>query len=208
MIDFFEYYKNQGHVFGECMSHPNTDLIYVNIPKNASSWTKKVFVERNWEFYNYHTDNLYFKQALVVLRDPVERWISGIAEYMYLRHRDLDTGHVSNAFLNLVFDRIAFDDHTESQVLFLQNLNLSNCVFFWCDKNYRQNFSHYLQSKNMPNNYHDYEYQHVTKDEPVRSKFQKIFRQALENNSKYNQQLQWYFAKDYNLIDSVKFYAG
>lgn len=208
MIDFIEYYKIKGHVFGECMSHPNTDLMYINIPKNASSWTKTNLKDWNWEFYNYHTDNLYHKHALVVLRDPVDRWLSGISEYMYLHHRNFDVGHISNTFLNLVFDRIAFDDHTDSQVLFLQNLNLSNCTFFWCDESYRENFSHFLNSTKMPNNYYSYNYQHVTKDEPIRSKFKKIFQQAIENNSKYNQKLQWYFAKDYNLIRSTKFYAG
>lgn len=207
MIDFIEYYKVKGHVFGECMSHPDTDLMYINIPKNASSWTKPNLIDWGWEFYNYHTDNLYHKHALIVLRDPIDRWLSGIAEYMYLHHRDLDLAHVSNSFLNLVFDRIAFDDHTDSQVLFLQDLDLSNCTFFWCNEGYRENFSHFLNVKSMPNKYYNYEYQHVTNNEPIRSKFKKIFRQALENNSKYNQKLQWYFAKDYNLINSVKFYA-
>jgi len=208
VIDFIEYYKIQNHLFGECMSKPDSELMYVHIPKNASSWTKPNLLDWGWEFYNYHTDNLYHKHALVVLRDPVDRWLSGIAEYMYLRHRDLDTEHISNVFMNLVFDRIAFDDHTEQQILFLQNLDLNRCTFLWCDENYRQNFSHYLESNNMPNKYYNYEYQHVTKDEPIRSKFKKIFKHALENNSKYKQQLEWYFAKDYKLINSVKFYTS
>ena len=207
MIDFIEYYKIQNHLFGECMSKPDSELMYVHIPKNASSWTKPNLLDWKWEFYNYHTDNLYHKHAMVVLRDPIERWLSGIAEYMYLRHRDLDIAHLSNAFFNLVFDRIAFDDHTDLQVLFLQNLDLSNCTFFWCDKGYRKNFSDFLNSNGMPNKYHSYNYQHVTKEEPIRSRFHKIFKQTLENDSKYKQQLQWYFAKDYKLIESVQFYA-
>lgn len=208
MIEFLEYYKNKGHVFGECLSHSNTDLMYVNIPKNASSWTKPNLKDWGWQHYNYHTDNLYHKHALVVLRDPVERWLSGIAEYMYLYHKDTDTNEFSKCFFDLVFDRIAFDDHTEQQVLFLEKLNLNNCTFFWCSKNYRELFGHFLNEHNMPNRYSNYDYQHVTDQSPERKKFKEIFKQTLEKNSKYITQLDWYFANDYKLIRSIKFYAG
>jgi predicted lipoprotein len=33
-------WAHKGHVYGECMSHIDSDLMYVYIPKNASSWTK------------------------------------------------------------------------------------------------------------------------------------------------------------------------
>lgn len=208
MISFLEYYKNRGHVFGECMSRPDTDLMYVHIPKNASSWTKPNLKDWGWELYNYHTDNLYHKHALVVLRDPVERWLSGIAEYMYLYHRTLDTAHFSNCLFDLVFDKIAFDDHTEQQILFLEKLNLNNCTFFWCGPQYRKFFGKFLNDQGMPNSYHNYEYQHVTENDASRKKFKQIFKQTLNKNSKYIQNLNWYFTKDYNLINSVEFYAG
>jgi len=207
VINFLEYYKTQGHVFGECMSHPDTDLMYVNIPKNASSWTKPNLLDWGWEFYNYHTDNLYNKHALVVLRDPIDRWLSGIAEYMYLHHRELDTAHLSNSFFNLVFDRIAFDDHTEQQVLFLESLNVTNCTFFYFGPQYRELFSTFLNANGMPNRYHNYEYQHVTEHDSDRRKFKQIFKKILNNNPKYIRNLEWHFTKDYKLINSVKFYG-
>jgi hypothetical protein len=207
VIDFIEYYKTQDHIFGECMSHNNSEFIYVYIPKNASSWTKPNLKSWGWEFYNYHTDNLYHKHALVVLRDPVERWLSGIAEYLYLKHRNLDIAHISNSFLNLVFDRVAFDDHTERQILFLQNLNFSNCTFFRCDHDYRKNFSAFLNDQSMPNEYSTCEFQHVTENDPIRSNFKHFFHNIVENNSKYLERLKRYFANDYKLIESTKFYA-
>lgn len=208
MISFLEYYKIRGHVFGECMSHPDTDLMYVHIPKNASSWTKPNLKDWGWEFYNYHTDNLYHKHALIVLRDPIERWLSGIAEYMFLYHKNIDTAHFSKCFFDLVFDKVAFDDHTEQQVLFLENLDLKNCTFFWCNTQYRELFSYYLNAQGMTNRYFKYEYQHETSTSPERQKFKEIFKQTLEKNSKYITQLDNYFANDYKLIRSIKFYAG
>lgn len=208
MIDFIEYYKTNNHVFGECMSSPNVNLMYVYIPKNASSWTKSNLLDWKWEFYNYHSDNLYHKHAIIVLRDPVERWLSGIAEYFFAKHQDFDPAYVNKKFLDLIFDRVAFDDHTEKQVLFLQNLNLTNATFFYCDKEYRTKFSHFLKSKGMANKYHNYEFRHVTENDPIRSKFKKTFKQILDQNPKYLQQLKWYFEKDYQLINSTQFYAG
>lgn len=190
------------------MSKSDSDLMYIHIPKNASSWTKPNLLDWGWEFYNYHIDNLYQKHALIVLRDPIDRWLSGIAEYMYLKHRYLDLAKISNAMLDLIFERIAFDDHTDQQILFLQNLDLNRCTFFWCDETYREKFSKFLSQNNMPNEYYKYNFQHVTAEEPVRNNFKKFFTHTINNNSKYLKQLEWYFSKDYKLIESVKFYAG
>jgi len=208
VIKFLEYYIDKGHVFGECMSHPSSDLMYVYIPKNASSWTKPNLKDWNWETYNYHTDNLYNKQAIIVLRDPVERWLSGIAEYMFLYHNQIDTAHLSKSFFDIIFDRVALDDHTEKQTLFLEGLSLSNCAFFWCNDNYRKYFSLFLQQHGMENRYFNYEYQHTTQSSLERQKFKNIFLQALQNNSKYMKNLRRYFLEDYQLIESINFYAG
>ena len=201
MLDFIEYYKNKGHVFGECMSKSDTDLMYINIPKNASSWVKLVLGQQGWEFYNYHTDNLN-KQPVVVLRDPVDRWLSGIAEYMYLYHRNIDTVDLPKSFFDLVFGQVAFDDHTERQILFLQNIDLDSCIFFKFDQNFKTDFLNFL------NTHTDIKEQHITKNSPERLKFYNIFRQQLDANSKYKQQIEAYFEKDHSLINSVTFYEA
>jgi len=205
---FVDYYKHKGHTFGECMSHPDTDLMYVYIPKNASSWTKPNLKDWQWEIYNYHYDNLYDKHAIIVLRDPIDRWLSGIAEYMFLYHKDVDSAHFSKSFFDIIFDRIAFDDHTEKQTLFINGLNFNHCTFFWCDENYRQLFSSFLNRHGMTNQYSKYEYQHTTEMSPGRKKFKQIFHQVLKENSKYQYNLKQYFNQDYQLIESIQFYAG
>jgi hypothetical protein len=204
MLDI-NYYQHKGHVFGECMSHPNSDLMYVNIPKNASSWTKPNLLDWSWENYNYHTDNLYHKHAMVVLRDPVDRWLSGIAEYLYLYHRNIPNGEFSQGFIDVIFDRVAFDDHTERQSYFIQGIDTSNCTFFWFDDDYRTNFSRYLAEHSMPNKYNRYAKQHVSDLEPVRKNFKEIFKNLI-NDSKYLYQIKDYFKDDYDLINSVKYY--
>lgn len=188
------------------MSSPINDFMYINIPKNASTWTRSCLASSNWEIYNYHTDRLLHKHSLVVLRDPIDRWVSGIAEYMYLYHRETDTAHLSKSFFDLILDRVAFDDHTEKQVLFIEQLNINNTTFFWCDSTYRNKFSSFLNSTGLSNNYNAIDYQHVTDHDPVRKRFKEIFKKTLNENSKYQMQLKNYFSDDYEFIKSVKFY--
>jgi hypothetical protein len=205
-MSFNNYWKSKGHVFGECMTAANTDLMYIHIPKNASSWTKPNLQDWGWEFYNYHTDDLSAKTPMVVLRDPVDRWVSGIAEYLYLYHKNIDFIFAGRPFFDLVFDRIAFDDHTEKQVYFLEDIDLSRCVFFKFGPNYREQFSQYLNSQGMTNRYSNYEPQHVSENSPERKRFKEIFQEQLKN-SKYINQVQEYFKEDYQLIEQIQFYG-
>ena len=204
----FDYWSHKGHSIGECMSHPAVPLMYVHIPKNASSWTKPNLLDWQWEFYNFRTDKLNNKLAMVVLRDPLNRWLSGIAEYFALYHNELDIEkhRYDKGFLDLVFDRIAFDDHTERQLYFLQGLDLSNCVWFRCDDTYREKFTKFLNSHGISRDYTRYDYQHTSEDSPPRQKFKNFFSSIVEENSKYCDAVKNYFHEDYKLINKVKFY--
>lgn len=198
-------WQHKGHEYGTCMSKPGTDLMYVNIPKNASSWTKPNLNDWGWEFFNYHTDKLD-KHAMIVLRDPVDRWLSGIAEYLTLYHPAFGNGEWTEHNFDLIFDRICFDDHTEQQVKFIQGLDTDNCTFFMFGDMYRENFHKFLTERDMPNKYERYDYQHVSDRDPVRRNFKELFKAQLQN-SKYLEQVKQYFKADYELINQVKFYG-
>ena len=187
------------------MTSSKSDFMYVNIPKNASSWTKPNLLDLGWSNYNYHTDNLYNKTAIVVLRDPLERWISGMAEYLNRIHPSFKEHMLNQSFIELIVDRVAFDDHTEKQVLFLQNLNKDNCVFLKCNQSYSESFSAFLNSIGFPNRYYKYNWQNVSSDQE-RLSIKTIFQKLINNNSDYQKKVEWYFEEDYNLINSVKFY--
>ena len=199
-------WAHKGHVYGECMSKADIDLMYVYIPKNASSWTKPNLKDWGWEFYNYHTDNLN-KTAIVVLRDPVERWLSGIAEYFTLYHSNINAPDNITELVSIIFDRITFDDHTEKQVKFIQGLDTDQCIFLWCDDIYRANFSKLISEKISDNKYDRYEYQHVSENDRDRKYFKGIFKELLDTEPKYLERVKQHFALDYKLIEQVKFYG-
>lgn len=203
---FLQQWQHKGHVYGECMSHPDSDLMYIHIPKNASSWTKPNLKDFEWQFYNYHTDSaMSDKTAIVVLRDPVQRWISGMAEYLSLYHshfimHDLDA-------MDLIFDRVCFDDHTERQINFLHGIDTSRCIFLRCDHDYRTNFAQLLRDHGMPNTYQNYEPQHVSDHDQLRRKFRNIMSREIVNPA-HLRSVQAYFEIDYELINSVDFYEA
>jgi hypothetical protein len=204
--NFYGYWEQKGHKFGVCMTRKDIDVMYVNIPKNATSWTKPNLMDFGWEFYNYHDEGLN-KHALVVLRDPVDRWISGIAEYFTLYYSDAIESTWSKSMFDIIFDRVAFDDHTEKQIQFLHGLDTVRCTFMWFDETYRSNFSHFMKDlTGLPNRYHRYDYQHVSENDPVRKKFKEIFRNEMATNPKRLDSIKQYYAEDYKLIDLVTFY--
>jgi len=210
---FHQHWEPKGHTFGTCMSREDIDLMYVNIPKNASSWTKPNLLDHHWEFYNYHYDHMYHKHAMVVLRDPIERWLSGICEYFTQYHRNIDVAQFNSAFYDLIKEQITFDDHSEKQVYFIEGLNPEKTTFFWCDTDYRLYFSQFLRNQGVPNaeKYANYDYQHTTEDrrdgDTKRSTFKKIF-QPLLDDSAFVDRLKQHYAKDYELISKVTFWRG
>lgn len=197
---------HKGHTFGACMTTLDENLMYVQIPKNASSWTKPNLKDLNWTDFNYHYDNFYKKHAMVVLRDPVDRWLSGICEYFTLYHNDINVDEFNQSFYDLIMDQVALDDHTERQYLFIEGLSYKNITFFLCDNNYRIDFSNFLKHQGFDNKYNRYEYQHTTAGSDIRSKFKKIF-ETLLSESKYLDKVKNFYQKDYELINSVQFYA-
>ena len=203
---FLNEWQHKGHCYGECMSHTLSDLMYVYIPKNASSWTKPNLKDWGWQFYNYRTDNLN-KTAIVVLRDPVERWLSGIAEYFSLYHNHINVPNHNPNLLSIIFDKITFDDHTEKQVKFIHGLNTDECIFLWCDDRYGTNFSKLIQQHLGPNKYDQYEYQHVSEFDRNRRYYKTIFQKLLDDNPQYLEKVKQHFAEDYKLIKQVKFYG-
>jgi hypothetical protein len=107
------------------MLSPGLTHAWINIPKNASSFCQKVFSDNGWTMC--HTDDLvdgillaHSIKKIVVLRDPVERWISGFAQCL----TDNNTKDILELLDNHTFWKMlrfnpVFDDHTEYQHRFI-----------------------------------------------------------------------------------------
>jgi hypothetical protein len=140
------------------------------------------------------------------LRDPVERWLSGIAEYLH-RYQDKNfTNNLSKETLDLIFDRVAFDDHTEKQAYFCHGIHRYRSLFFRCDSTLTELFTHFLTSNGVDIDTSRIPPANVTATNQDKFNIKEKFRGIVENNKKYKDKLIDYLKADFDLIDSVNFY--
>jgi len=119
MADFF---RPASHAV---MASPDLTHAWINIPKNASSFCQKVFSDNGWT--KCSTDDLvdgillaHTIKKIVVLRDPIERWISGFAQCLTdSSHKDMLELLHNHAFWHTIRINPVFDDHTEYQHRFI-----------------------------------------------------------------------------------------
>jgi len=153
----FDYWKNQytarGFTPGGMFVKDN--LCYIPIPKNSSSYIGQLLLENGWGIGNFLTTDLTNKQIIILVREPIDRWVSGTAQY--LCSALLKNGRTSIDIINnwnsivqdLIFDRIVFDDHTEKQVYFISGIPRENCVFFNSNRSPELAIKQYLISQNL-----------------------------------------------------------
>lgn len=109
--------------------HPSFKYAWINIPKNCSSFVQKALDDNNWiNLKNdmidvvLSTDSI---EKIVVLRDPVQRWISGFAETFGIQDNwdpilnidldRLDTLLDMDSFWKIVYVNPVMCFHTEMQ---------------------------------------------------------------------------------------------
>jgi hypothetical protein len=135
---------NKGFTYGSGLISSDHTRFIVNIPKNASSYLLNWSQANQWTAVNANHFAQTLQEIIVVLRDPTERWISGVAQYLSgnilhaKRFYSIDTGpgkdfqYVSaSEFIKnynylterLLFDNLElFDDHVWPQQTFFKEL--------------------------------------------------------------------------------------
>jgi hypothetical protein len=190
------------------MYHSDTKHCYINIPKNASSFLRETFKDTGWKHMHLGM-NMDIDATVVVLRDPIDRWITGIAQHITTNVLGKDFGSThyleqDNELVHrLIFDQVVFDDHTEQQTWFLEPFNMEKAVFFYCDSNLSKNLDSYFNNRfqltTKP-------YVNVSQDQFDNANLVEHFKKLVYNNKDYQNRLRSYFIRDYDLIQSVKFY--
>lgn len=148
-----EYWKrHKNHPYGMCFANDDLKLFYINIPKCATNWGKIVFSKTlEWRETNYHDETLLKKgyKPIVFLREPEERWATGMAEYFSrygFNTSTLITKLVKqDVALQLINATMQFDEHTAEQIMFLDGVDTDNAVWFRVDQNLNQHLANYLE---------------------------------------------------------------
>jgi hypothetical protein len=198
-------------------------LIYVNIPKNASCWVKHHLSQCQSTFYNYYhqgfdaTRNL----ALIVLRDPVERWISGMSQIL-IGYKPGHFMHVDCLDWEKVTSELVRNNHVQPQHEFFANIPHDCIVWFRCDEFLEETFSAFLKKYNLGIHWlsenQDVDNQfNITKkiqartvndhSRPPQQQIVDKIKTVLEQHPEYVERLKNLYQDDYTLFNMVPYYT-
>ena len=190
------------------LGYGNNDsrLIYVPIPKNAHTTYKKFFADK----YGMNTEYLLnrdiikksfrYNRFIVILRDPIERWVSGAAQYFFHDPARLD----DDLIIDLIFKSVGFDDHVYRQIDILIMLDISRCVFFYQSPDLHKNISDFC-TKHLVDIAPDYQYKelNVGINIPEKIKIVEKLNSLIKENASYKKRLEQYYQEDIRLINDL-----
>jgi hypothetical protein len=212
------------------------NYVYINIPKNASSWMKNNF---GGYAYNFRTNQIDSNmpstdpdiQAIlqspepttyvIVLRDPITRWLSGAAQ-AFFTCPPTRTDFFMNWSNELIFDTVAFDEHTAPQTMFLKDVDFSQVVWFDCTDNLTDQIVEWAQDKfpiqiKPASDYKENVYKISRLDKPQQlatdpdnwTPMQCIhaLKDRLYSKPEHVDKLKHFYQLDYALRESIKFYS-
>lgn len=205
-------------------------LIYVNIPKNASSWISLQFnqgINHDAENINYYDIvDLTQCQFIVILRDPLDRWISGMTQMIYTepdqhfgyilgrpgvltkRVSMINSMYIDTFDWELVMEKIEYDNHTQKQVDFIYGIPQDRIVWLKFDNQLKDNFANLMLSYGCEVEIKKSDRDNITKENSAKHSVMNKIVSKLDQHTEYRQKIINYYHEDYALIDSVKFYKN
>lgn len=182
------------------------DLIYIPLLKNAHTWGEKFFSHNfgctETVFITKNNTELYKdSKIIVIIRDPVDRWISALAQY--LSEFDNADSMLDNLLIKkLITDGVIFDNHARPQLYNLIGLPKKQTVFFWCDDHLEKHINLYsLKVFNKPAESVG-EHNRNSQNPAKVILYSKIKDMVNTDQELYNK-LKSYYSMDYNLIKQI-----
>jgi hypothetical protein len=216
----------KGFGYGSGVISPDNKKFIVNIPKNASSYMLDWASRHHWTIGTVGDacDWNKVEEMIVVIRDPLKRWVSGIAQYIntYILSVSGPNGPIfpgqpttkydwamsAEQFIDqynqtterLIFDIInKFDDHVWPQCYFFEDLlpKVSR-KYFYLDTGFDQRIAEYLNFQP----YNDLDLNTSISDTNM-SALQTFFSQKFQTRPELRTRVINAYARDYALIDKV-----
>jgi hypothetical protein len=216
---------DRGFGYGSGTLSPELSQFIVNIPKNASSYMLDWARRHQWmtTVADDHSDTI--TEMIVILRDPLDRWVSGIVQYLntYILSVQGPNGPVfpdepyspynwrmdavqwidgyNQTTERLIFDVVnRFDDHVWPQHEFVENLLPAvKRKYFLLDHNFDAAIADYLGFAPYP----DLDSNSASNNANMQL-LQKFFVDRLQQRPDLAQRVIKAYAKDYELIARTK----
>jgi hypothetical protein len=208
-------FDNDEYHFGRCFVDLNYQLSYVPIEKNVSRIIQSMVTPLGFKESNFLSSGKTSVNSLVVLRDPALRWISGMVEYLLNVHLSQADKRNNMARHNITVEKaleqIVFDKHTCQQYRFLKGLT-GNTQYIWFDQDQPSqltvslskyfNQQGFLNEWTPSNNWYNADLFSQQKKELTH-----LYQGILKQHPDMLQRIKNFYSKDYELINSLKFYS-
>lgn len=210
---------------------------YIPIPKNASTFGTHIFKEL-LNFKEIQLQSLVDNQGhvwkadkkkhhIVILRDPLDRWFSGVAQYLTETRREFSEKNIkyfNDDFIldplhvKMFFSHLSFDSHTMTQVSYINHyfpeLLSTKTTFFYVkvsedyisNLEFKTNFEYFVY-KNLGEKISSNPL-HTSKESKFKSKIKDQLKCFYDNNKHYKNILDNYLQHDYDLLKTVRLYQG
>jgi hypothetical protein len=188
-------------------SRPDVDWAYIRINRTGSTWLTDYLTTNDFEKCSPRTLRNHHK--LIVLREPLERFISGLC-----MHDGLINKFISQPRQVLI--RYEDDPHILPQVDFLKDVDLDNCTFIKYSPTWVNNLSHFLiehdtSMHTFPGTewYNKTKFEDGTKITPIDQniKVRFILAELYQEDPFIHKLVNQYLEKDYKLYNKVKWYG-
>jgi len=185
----------------------SNNVVWINVPKNSSTLINGYLKNLNWQEVSDVTPFNDVDSFLVVLRDPISRWVSGITEYMHRYHANFELDQATDLLKDIIVEKKFFDNHTVPQYAFLNQIPKEKCVYFRMDTNLTENFQDYLEKHcNISNNSLQYIGKTNSSNDSLKKAQLKEFFNSIVNVPKYREQIETFYEYDFLLFNSASFY--
>jgi hypothetical protein len=182
-------------------------FIYVPILKNAHTTYRNFFAGKYGMDTEYRINHFSVKNSLkdkrfiIILRDPIERWVSGAVECFYRKPEKLDDAFM----LDLIFKAVGFDEHVGKQIDYLYYIDdITKCFFFYQSVNLHKNICTFC-SKYLVEISNDYQYKehNVAIETPGKKDLIEKLNFLIESNTSYKTNLKNYYTEDIALVNDL-----
>lgn len=125
-------------------------IVFVSIPKNAHTWAIETLTNNSIINTDIKIPKRLFSdpEYLVILREPIDRWISGAVEFFFRTGTKYMSVLQEEKFCDVLFNIMRLDEHTKPQLDFIAELPLDKTVFFKFGDTLSQDFISYFNEAN------------------------------------------------------------